>query len=98
MVPGMGHCSGGPGATSFGNAGAGSTPIVDAKHDVLAALDAWVDKGVAPDSIIASQVVSGEVTMTRPLCTYPKKAVYGGTGSTDVAANFNCKKSLDTEE
>jgi feruloyl esterase len=76
LVPGMGHCSGGPGATSF---------------DALAALDAWVEKGAAPDRIIASRVVDGTVAGTRPLCPYPQKAVYTGSGSTDEAANFVCR-------
>ena len=58
---------------------------------MLAALDQWVDKGVAPDSIIASKVTAGVAVQTRPLCPYPKKAVYKGTGSTDDAANFTCQ-------
>ncbi len=43
LVPGMGHCAGGTGATSFGNQNA-PAPIVDADHDLLSALDAWVEK------------------------------------------------------
>jgi feruloyl esterase len=89
MVPGMGHCSGGVGSTNFGNQG-GPSPVIDPQHDVLAALDQWVDKGVPPDSIIASKVASGVAVQTRPLCTFPKKAVYSGTGSTDDATNFTC--------
>jgi feruloyl esterase len=89
LVPGMGHCSGGAGATSFGNAGL--PPVVDADHDLLSALDRWVEKGAAPERIVASRVVNGEVTRTRPICAYPAKAVYSGTGSTDSAANFSCR-------
>jgi feruloyl esterase len=89
MVPGMGHCSGGAGATSFGNAGL--PPVVDADHDLLSALDRWVERGTAPERIVASRVVGGEVTRTRPICAYPAKAVYNGTGSTDQAANFSCR-------
>jgi feruloyl esterase len=90
LVPGMGHCAGGTGTTSFGNLGA-SAPAVDADHDLLTALDAWVEKGTPPDRIIASRVVNGSVVRTRPLCPYPKRAVYTGSGSTDEAANFSCK-------
>jgi feruloyl esterase len=89
MVPGMGHCAGGEGANSFGNAGT-TPPLVDADHDLLAALDRWVELGIAPDRIIASRVVDGAVTRTRPLCLYPKRATYTGAGSTDDAANFVC--------
>ncbi len=90
MVPGMGHCSGGTGATSFGNQNA-PAPVADSQHDLLMALDAWVERGAAPDRIIASRVVAGKATRTRPLCPYPKKAVYTGNGSTDDAANFVCR-------
>jgi feruloyl esterase len=90
LVPGMGHCSGGTGATSFGNQG-GPPPVSDAEHDLLRALDAWVENGRAPDRIVASRVVDGRTVRTRPLCPYPKRAVYTGTGGTDDAAHFVCR-------
>jgi feruloyl esterase len=90
MVPGMGHCSGGTGWTNFGNQG-GSVPSPTPQTDVLMAMDRWVDQGIAPDSIVAARLSSGAVTSTRPLCAYPKKAVYKGSGSTDDAANFTCQ-------
>ncbi len=90
LVPGMGHCSGGPGTTQFGNQG-GAVPAVDADHDLLAALDAWVEKGVAPARVIASRVDGGKTIRTRPLCPYPTRAVYSGAGSTDDAASFTCR-------
>jgi feruloyl esterase len=76
MVPGMNHCGGGPGTTSF---------------DMLAALEAWVEQGRAPDRIQASRVTNGTPDRTRPLCAYPQVATYRGSGSTDDAANFVCK-------
>jgi feruloyl esterase len=90
LVPGMGHCAGGTGATSFGNQG-GASPIINAQHDLLSALDAWVEKGTAPDRIVASRVVDKAVVRTRPLCAYPKQATYLGQGSTDEASSFVCK-------
>jgi feruloyl esterase len=90
MVPGMSHCAGGSGTTSFGNQNAPS-PLVDAEHDMLSALDAWVERGTPPDRIIASRVVNGSTVRTRPLCPYPRRAVYVGTGSADDAANFVCR-------
>lgn len=89
LVPGMGHCSGGTGTGLFGNQG-GASPTPSPDHDVLMALDRWVESGVAPDRIIASRVSGGAVVRTRPLCPFPKKAVYRGTGSTDDAASFTC--------
>ena len=80
MVPGMSHCSSGPGATHF---------------DPLAAVVDWVERGVAPDVIIASKLPpgasSGAPLLQRPLCRYPQTAHYKGQGSTDDAANFVCK-------
>ncbi|MEO5821921.1 MAG: tannase/feruloyl esterase family alpha/beta hydrolase [Vicinamibacteraceae bacterium] len=90
LVPGMGHCGGGPGATCFGNQQSPS-PIVDADHDLLMALDAWVERGRAPDRIVASRVEDGATVRTRPLCPYPQKATYARRGSTDAAANFACR-------
>ena len=76
MVPGMGHCRGGPGPDRF---------------DALTALEQWVEQGVAPERIIASKVNDEEeVLRTRPLCAYPKVAEWSGEGSTDHAANFTC--------
>jgi feruloyl esterase len=90
LVPGMGHCAGGAGATTFGNGGV-QAPAPDASRDLLMALDRWVEQGTAPDSIVATRVVSGAATRTHPLCTYPKKAVYKGSGSVDDAASFSCQ-------
>jgi len=76
MVPGMAHCRGGDGTSSF---------------DMLSALQQWVENGKAPDRIDASRVRNGITDRTRPLCPYPQLAVYTGTGSTDQASNFSCK-------
>lgn len=76
MVPGMNHCRGGAGTDTF---------------DTIAAIEQWVDKGKAPDQIIASHSTNGTVDRTRPLCPYSQVAVYKGSGSTDEAANFVCK-------
>jgi feruloyl esterase len=75
MVPGMGHCGGGDGASTF---------------DMVAALDRWMETGKAPDQIPASRVREGKVDRTRPLCAYPRYARYSGTGSVDDASNFSC--------
>ena len=76
MVPGMNHCQGGVGTSTF---------------DMLAALEQWVEGKKAPDSIPASKVTQGKTERTRPLCAYPQVATYKGSGSTDDAANFSCK-------
>jgi feruloyl esterase len=90
MLPGVGHCSGGPGPRNIGGS-SGAAPVADAAHDVVRALDRWVVQGVAPESLIASRIANGAVTQTRPVCAWPKAAVYVGSGSTDDAANFTCR-------
>ncbi|MES2257645.1 MAG: tannase/feruloyl esterase family alpha/beta hydrolase [Pseudomonadota bacterium] len=89
MAPGVFHCGGGPGPDQFGGAGA-DAPVPDAAHDMLSALEAWVEQGRAPEVIIASKVEQGKVVRTRPLCPYPQAAHYRGSGSTDNAASFYC--------
>lgn len=90
MAPGMDHCRGGPGANVFGNAGV-AAPEPSAQNDLLMALDRWVEQDTAPERLIAARVTNGVVTQTRPLCAYPKTAVYNGSGSTDDAASFVCR-------
>ena len=75
MVPGMAHCSGGVGPD---------------RTDAVTAVIDWVEKGKAPDSLLASKVTNGAVVRTRPLCPYPQVARYTGQGSIDEAANFRC--------
>jgi feruloyl esterase len=75
MVPGMGHCGGGEGVTSF---------------DFVSELDRWVTSGKAPAAIPASRVEAGEVVRTRPLCAYPQSAAYK-TGDVNDAASFECR-------
>ena len=75
MVPGMAHCGGGVGPDH---------------NDAVTAVIDWVEKGKAPDVLLASKVVEDRVVRTRPLCPYPQVARYSGTGSIDEAANFTC--------
>jgi feruloyl esterase len=76
MVPGMGHCQGGPGPNQF---------------NLMGAMERWKESNTAPDEITASHVANNRVDMTRPLCPYPQVATYKGVGSTNDAVNFSCK-------
>jgi tannase/feruloyl esterase len=75
MVPGMTHCGGGPGPNTF---------------DSISAIEQWVEKGKAPEQMIASHSTDGKVDRTRPVCAYPQVAKYKGSGSIDDAMNFAC--------
>jgi hypothetical protein len=74
FVPGMSHCGGGPSLDHF---------------DMLSAAVDWVEKGIAPESIIATGLAFPG--RSRPLCAYPKHAQYSGHGNTEAASNFVCQ-------
>ena len=57
MVPGMAHCSGGAGPNAFGN-GTVNGPVIDADHDLVKALERWVEQGIAPQRIVATHYVN----------------------------------------
>ena len=80
FVPGMGHCSGGAGGTD--------------QFDAFGAMVNWVENGVAPDSMVATARAAAGVPWpgrTRPICAYPKEAIYNGTGDIELASSFTCK-------
>jgi len=88
MVPGLGHC-GGVGSVS----GSGS-PVADVNSVPLPAPDqffnalvGWVESQSAPDQLVL-QSANGSVGM--PVCPFPKKATYSGTGSVTAAASYTC--------
>jgi feruloyl esterase len=79
MVPGMDHCGEGTGPNQFNK---------------IATLERWREQN--EPSITAARVSeSGVIDRTRPLCPYPRRAVYQGCGSTNDAANFTCKVKVN---
>jgi len=81
-VPGMNHCKAGPATDRF---------------DALSALVAWTEKGIAPDTIMATVSPDNKEvpadwspTRTRPLCPWPKVARYVG-GDKEKAESFACR-------
>ncbi|HXZ68798.1 MAG TPA: tannase/feruloyl esterase family alpha/beta hydrolase, partial [Alphaproteobacteria bacterium] len=79
--------------------------LADADHDWTIALERWVEQGKAPERIIATEFdlprnapppppssspAPIPVKSTRPICLYPKVAVYKGSGAQSDAANFEC--------
>lgn len=76
MLPGVGHCRGGAGPDEV---------------DFMSALVDWVENDKAPEELMSTKTVDGEVTMTRPVCPLPQVAVYDGRGNTNNANNFDCR-------
>lgn len=78
MVPGMGHFLG--------------TPASDAYElDTQRIIEAWRERGEAPDRVVAVYRVNGVQKRTVLLCPYPQVAHYGGRGDPADAANFGCR-------
>lgn len=76
LVPGMGHCAGGPTTLDHFDL---LTPLVD-----------WVEHGKAPDAVVATgRSLPGR---SRPLCAWPAYARYEGHGNPNAAASFECAK------
>jgi hypothetical protein len=78
LMPGVFHCFGGYGPDRL---------------DAMTALVDWVEAGAPPDAIVATQTErrdGGRVVRSRPICAYPSRARYLGSGSPDEARNFAC--------
>jgi feruloyl esterase len=92
MVPGMQHCFGGPGTTSFGQLG--TTTAKGPEHGVYTALEEWVENGTAPGDPIGTKYKGNDpakgVLMMRPLCAYPAIARYRGSGDPNEDTNWAC--------
>jgi feruloyl esterase len=84
MFPGVYHCGGGYGPNVF---------------DLLTPLMNWVERGQAPDRVVAALVsggtgaagtgpATGTVELTRPVYPYPEEVRYSGSGSTTEASSF----------
>jgi pimeloyl-ACP methyl ester carboxylesterase len=85
VTPHVGHEMNGPGP---------------AEIDVVGAIDAWVERGTAPDYLVVTKLdplvvvkrdgASHAITFERPACEFPKFARYNGSGDPMKAASFHC--------
>ena len=74
MVPGLGHCSNPDGSQQFGQEGMTPAPG-DPERDVLAALDRWVESGIAPEHIIATTTRDGQVVESQTVQRFATDAL-----------------------
>lgn len=77
-VPGMGH----------------GTGVFIPFWDSLAALENWVERGLAPATQTVTDAVAGTFGRTRPLCQWPAWPKYRGSGSLDAAINYSCVQEV----
>ena len=83
LMPGANHCGGGIGTSSI---------------DAFSPVVAWVEDGVAPESIVGTAPSNTPWPgRTRPLCPYPQYAHYKGSGDIDQAENFECRADFRAE-
>ncbi|MGY0198786.1 tannase/feruloyl esterase family alpha/beta hydrolase [Leptothrix sp. BB-3] len=97
LIPGMGHntifkvsaldpATGAITATS--KVPLPALPINGGTNDQLfSALRNWVENATPPSRM---DISSSDASVSLPICAYPKRAVYGGTGSVRSAASYTC--------
>lgn len=93
MLPDVGHCRGSTGPDAVGG---GFTEPAKAQRTaethVVNALARWVERGAAPNVIVATKYdAAGTITRQRPICAYPQIATYRGSGDVNSAASFSCR-------
>lgn len=77
LLPGVGHCGGGPGP---------------GRVDWITALERWVEEATPPERLLAAKRKQrGRKPRIRPLCPYPQVARYDGSGNPDVAESYHCE-------
>lgn len=79
MVPGSSHCA--------------ADDRAPFPYQIFDSLVDWVEKGLAPDNLIASQRLPDGSLRTRPICPYPDSARWNGAKSPDDARNYACVRT-----
>ena len=105
MVPGLQHCFGGAGPTDFGQMGVPS-PSDTPERNISAALQAWVEKGRVPESVVVRKEVilteSTEVSPSAPkkassgtserlICAWPAWSALQPGADPDKASSYKCR-------
>jgi feruloyl esterase len=98
MMPGVGHCGTGVGPDDIG-AEDQTAVSHDPEHDIVSALEAWVEDGVAPLELIATgfnvvDVPSSGIYQQRPICPYPSEGKYKGVGDPLLATSWFCAQAM----
>jgi feruloyl esterase len=107
LVPGMMHCSASAADAPWYFNGAGQAGNInssiysvpgyqDSRHDALLALVDWVENLNKVEQLIATSWknwtdLNQGVSRQRPLCPYPRRAVYGGQGNADEPESWTCQ-------
>lgn len=79
-----------PGAAHNGSGLRADGSKIPDKVDLLGALDAWVERGEAPDHLTVTAYNGQTPVATKPLCLYPNYPRYKGSGDPNQAASYSC--------
>ncbi|KAH8901033.1 tannase and feruloyl esterase [Thozetella sp. PMI_491] len=94
FIPGMHHCSGGPGAWNIGQSYPLDTTKLDPTSNILLALVEWVEQGKAPESIIGAKYENDDIRQTitaqRRHCVYPYRSKWDGKNPSNDSASWEC--------
>ncbi|KAM0490226.1 hypothetical protein ACHAP8_011763 [Fusarium lateritium] len=91
FIPGMYHCSGGPGAFDIGQVYPMDDDRLNAGENVLLALTKWVEDGEEPANLVGAKYdTSGKATAYRKYCPYPYESKWHGSGNTTKADSWDC--------
>jgi hypothetical protein len=95
MVAGMHHCAGGSGPSEFGQ-NAAPAPADTAASSVMVALQEWVERGKAPEQLIAHQqsqpgAAGDKSGSTGLVCAYPKRAALTPGADPLRAESYSCR-------
>ncbi len=95
MIPGAQHCAGGTGYASIGQMSAPS-PDATARENLGAAIQAWVEEGRAPDSLVGRKGLpipgaGGKKVQTGLHCAYPALATRSPGEASSALADWSCR-------
>jgi Tannase and feruloyl esterase len=97
LLPGSAHSSQGRAYTVGGNNGGVPLPKLPGnanqnptreQDQFFSALVDWVEKGTPPDEIV---LTSRDNSVSYPVCVYPKRTTWDGSGSPKAASSFGCR-------
>jgi len=104
MVPGLQHCFGGMGPTEFGQMAVPS-PSEAPERNIAAALQAWVEQGRVPNSVVVHKTVTpaesketppdapekpSATTSERLICAWPAHAALRPNADPGKASSYQC--------
>lgn len=84
LLPGMGH------GLSNGTSNSAANPPLPATGQMYSLLTDWVEKGAEPTNVIINSSSAAPVARSAPMCVYPMKITYKGTGDVNSGASYTC--------